>query len=287
MMKTKVQSALAQIRARAVRDERITALGLEGSVMDPTRLPDDWQDLDVTLFTTDVAGVTADWQPETFGNPTIGCFFRNENLFGTSSQPWPTWLIRFADGLRVDLKVAPAEDVAAYLAADSLNTVDWSRSGRLVRRKTSDASHRVLRPSATDFYECYREFYWQAANVVKALSRGQLIGANTQMETVLRPELWRMLTWRAAIGAQGSFNPGAYAQNLEEQLDPQERLWLRQSYRQSSLWETMVALRTLVDWFELVSSAIAQLAGWPVAEYDLAREQLAEWLATLTEQLKS
>ncbi|WP_082397652.1 aminoglycoside 6-adenylyltransferase [Lacticaseibacillus camelliae] len=120
---------------RAEKDPNIVAIGTEGSGNDPAQAPDKWTDLDVTLFASDPAQVDAEAWVKALGEPRLVQHLHDTHLFGPGTGAWESWLTRYQGTRRIDWKIAPAADEAAYLAADHLNTIIWRQGqGRVSPR---------------------------------------------------------------------------------------------------------------------------------------------------------
>lgn len=261
----------------------IQQVGQEGSANNPQVQPDDWQDYDLTYFCTDITAFSfADWSQQ-FGEPVIYQHFNQNDLFGQSSLPWRTYLVRFSGKLRIDLKIAPVADREAYLAAESLNTIIWDRAQKIKRRHTSDRTFWLTAPTPKDFANCLNNFYWCAGNVVKGLARQNLLYANEMMRATCQEELLKLLNWQVLLQKQQPYNPGAFNKFLPQYLSAKQQQKLAQTYRQDSLAATGKALNTAI---QLVSQAAEELVqsqdnlSLPT-EVPRAKAQIQAWLADL------
>ncbi|WP_164511973.1 aminoglycoside 6-adenylyltransferase [Lacticaseibacillus daqingensis] len=269
-------TTLTQLITLATADPNVLAIGTEGASNDPSKPTDEWTDLDVTLFVREMAQADGNWWVHQLGTPTIVQHLVDSHLFGPATGTWESWLTRYPGTARVDLKLAPATDIAGYLAGDTLNTLVWQRTTPTSPRPTSAASHALKRPTQVALDACVTEFYWVAGYVVKGLARGNLVYANTLLDQNVRPELYRLLEWRATIARDGRFDPGANHKFLWATLTPGEQARLAASYAQTDLAATRASLGIVLALFQQCRAELVDYA--PTPYQDSAAAQLASWL---------
>lgn len=269
-----------QVRALAQADERIRAIGLEGSLSNPTAMSDDLSDLDVTLFVTDVQAFDTAWFAQ-FGPVIIDQTFIDTHLFHTSGTPWHVHLLRLASGVRLDLKLAPVADLTAYLASESLNQVVINKDGDLGRPATERDF--VLRaPTEAEFVAAVNEFYWQAGNISKGLKRKQLVYANEMLNQHLRPELLRVLAWQIASQAAWSVNLGFEYKYLGDYIALQDMQMLNATYVQDSISHTHHSLYVALKLMGRLAREFAAQQKWQLPEFVVNVEQELGVVASAT-----
>ncbi|WP_390406327.1 aminoglycoside 6-adenylyltransferase [Lacticaseibacillus jixiensis] len=273
------QQDLAAIIAQAAQDPAVAAIGTEGALNDVALQADEWSDLDVTIFVKTDATIDKQAYITAFGAPVIVQHLLNQDMFGPSSAIWDTYLVRYAKTQRIDWKFAPAADIDAYLASDSLNTLVWQAGiGAVTPRATSAQTHAVQLPTAEEFADSVNELLWCAGNVAKGLHRQQLLYANEMLNLHVRSELLRLLAWQVALD-HSDFDAGACYKHLPEALERNQRQMLANSYAQASLADTAHSLAQVLDLAEAASVAVANGCGYPVpSELVPALAQLRDWL---------
>ncbi|WP_179394653.1 aminoglycoside 6-adenylyltransferase [Lacticaseibacillus absianus] len=270
---------LARLIDLAQADPNVQAIGTEGARNDHEAVADAWTDLDVTLFVRDLAAADGHWWLHQLGTPTLVQHLTDTHLFGPDTHTWESWLTRYSGTRRIDLKLAPVQDLAAYLAGNSLNTLVWQRDdGRLTARPTSAASHWVPVPTQTQLNNCANEFYWCAGNVVKGLARGKLLYANEQFNAHVRPELLRLLSFKATLACDGHFDAGVSSKFLWATLTPATQSQLAATYAQTDLTATRRSLDHALTLFETTLDGFVHYASVPYRASAVA--QLRDWLAT-------
>ncbi|GAX47394.1 aminoglycoside 6-adenylyltransferase [Pseudolactococcus reticulitermitis] len=211
----------------------ILMIGSEGSRNDPTVKPDPYQDFDITYFVSDADFPTFEqFDRSHFGDIMIQQILPEKNRW--------CWLMQFMDSNRLDLKIQPVSSVPDYLADDTLNTILLDKTGSYRNLPaTSDQTHWVQRPTQTDFDNSITEFFWVSTYVLKGILRGELLYANFFFETIVREELYRLLTWRVGVDTDFSLSVGKAHKRLPDYFEGLERL-----YDLSDLTRTSQALST-------------------------------------------
>ncbi|MFD1430147.1 aminoglycoside 6-adenylyltransferase [Lacticaseibacillus mingshuiensis] len=276
--------ALERILKQAGQDANVVAVGTEGSTNDGQVAGDRWTDLDVTVF-VDKLDPTAGWQWLTLlGEPTNVQYLKDEAIFGPNTSTWYSWLTRYSGTMRMDFKMAPAEDEAAYLEDDTLNAIVWRRGlGKVSPRPTSAASHFIGLPDQALFTDRIIEFYWCAGNVIKGLSRGNLMYANEQFNHYVRPELIRLFAWRASLARGGRFDAGVSGKFVWHSLSLAEQKAVAATYHQDSLAN---ARASLIHAIALYNSELPDLAAGLALDLperlSATQHQFVDWFADET-----
>lgn len=271
---------LAQVLALVERDTNVQAVGVEGSLNDPGKKGDAWQDLDVTLFVTDTASKYAAPYLALFGTPTIVRHFHEKDLWGQGGVYWETFLTRYPGSQRMDLKLAPAAVIDDYLAAESLNAIVWRRGiGPVPPRPTDASSFYLAAPTQAEFADHCAELLWIAGNVVKGLARHNLIYAAGQFNDYLRPELFRLLSWQVTLERSGQFDPGVSHKGLWAALPTAVRDRVMATYDLHNTLAITAALRQTLALYTETTTAITRLGGLPpLIELAPALAQIHQWL---------
>ncbi|WP_461215886.1 aminoglycoside 6-adenylyltransferase [Lacticaseibacillus sp. GG6-2] len=278
-----------KIIERAEKDLNILAIGTEGSGNDPNQTPDEWTDLDVTLFAAKPAQVDAMGWVNALGTPKLVQHLYDMHLFGPATGAWQSWLTRYQGTRRIDWKIAPSADEAAYLAGDHLNAIIWRQGkGRVTPRKTDAASHFLPVPTQADYESVLNEFFWVAGNVVKGLSRNNLLYANEQVNAHLRPQILKLFAYRQTLEQDGHFDPGVKFKNVWNKLMSSERNQLAATYDQSSRALTLASLKNCVAIVEgLVDEFNDDLTLLRPVWLGPADDQVTSWLFDLTTSLNT
>jgi aminoglycoside 6-adenylyltransferase len=213
------QDLQRHILSIAREDDRIRAVILNGSRVNPRAPADIFQDFDVMFLVRDVEMFKndPDWI-EIFGPMMI--LQLPDDMGASAEVPRETYayLMQLLDGNRIDLTLAP---YAHYdqLEPDSLSLVLLDKDGALiVLPEPSDSGYLPEPPTAKLFADSCNEFWWLSTYVAKGLWRRELAYARAMFEEVAREELTRMLTWSIGIRTDFKTNPGYRGKWLEHHL---------------------------------------------------------------------
>ena len=233
----------------AGRDDNIRVVLLNGSRANPNAPRDPLQDFDVVCLARDIGPYVRNRAiPPTFGEPMI------LQLPDDMAEPPPepdghyTYLMQFQDGNRIDLSFQPLAHLEEA-ARDSLTRVLLDKDGLVADLPApSDRDYLPRPPTAKAFHDCCNEFWWVNPYVAKGLWRGELTYAKFMLDTVLRPELLRMLTWH--FGARTGFQraAGKAGKYLQAGLAPETWAELRATYADADFdrtWESLFAMGRL------------------------------------------
>ena len=255
-----VREMFALFERVARSDERIRALTLEGSRVNPSVTPDVWQDYDITFLVTEVESfLRCDAWLEVFGERIFMQKPEAMELFPPDfPSGWFSYLMLFSDGAKIDLTLVPVSDVRKYFDQDPLIQVLLDKDGICPEHPApSDERFWVGKPSAAFVYDCTNEFSLVCTYVAKGLLRGELLCANWFFQQVVHEELLRMLGYLAGVRGGFPVNLGKHEKWLPRFLSGEEWARLREPYRLDSLDSAWRALYTAMDLFE---GALAEVA---------------------------
>jgi aminoglycoside 6-adenylyltransferase len=243
----------------ARRDERVRAVIMNGSRVNPNVPKDFFQDYDVIYLVTEKDSFLADpsWI-NIFGELMI------MQLPDEMSDPPPeitdqyAYLMQFADGNRIDLSLYPVSKVAD-LEQDSLTITLLDKDGILPQfPPPDDSSYLPKPPTAKAFLDCINEFWWVSTYVAKGLWRHELPYAKHMLDLYVREQLMKMLDWY--VGVQTGFNksPGKMGKYLEQYLAPDLWQMLLGTYSDGDYEHTWEALLTMGDLFCRIAIPVAE-----------------------------
>ncbi len=250
------------ILTTAKEDERIRAVVLSGSRVDPDIPRDPFQDFDIVYLVADSAPFARnmDWikrfgelmilqTPEDMGDPPG----KRDGSYG--------YLMQFQDGSRIDLGIVPLANRAKVLA-ESPRKVLLDKDGIFEDAPAPPAPGWRTPPTAKQYDDCCNEFWWVCTYAAKGLWRGEPVYAKRVMETYVRDQLTKMLGWHVGASSVFAKNPGKFGRFLEKHLDP--GLWddLMKTYvgvDDESVWQ---ALFRMTELFRREASEVADRLGY-------------------------
>ena len=268
IMRSKTEM-LELILATARDDDRIRAVILNGSRVNPNIEPDIFQDFDIAYLVTAV-------EPFTRDHTWIGRFGERMILQmpETMQDPPPdgdgsfAYLMQFADGNRIDLTLKP---VATFRAAksDSLSVVLLDKDGAVgPLPAANEGDYLPTPPTAKAFDDCCNEFWWLCPYIAKGLRRRQLLYAKQVFDQPLRAQLMKMLVWHAGIKTGFVRNFGSYEKYLPQFLEAELVEMLAQTYADAGFENSWDALFTTGNLFRIAACQVAGHFGFSYPQQD-------------------
>ncbi len=242
--KRKDEDMKALILGIAEGDARIRAVVLNGSRANPNIERDGLEDWDIVYYVTDIEPFRDDlgWV-EVFGDMLI---MQMPDLMDGIVRPHSfTWLMQFVDGNRIDLTLRTLSTITEK--HDSLSIVLLDKDGILSLPPPSEVDYFPTPPTQLDFAHCVNEFRWVSPYVAKGLVRGEITYARHHLDSILRPQLMKMLIWHFGIKTDFSKNAGKNGKFLRNHLE--SGIWdrLMATYSEGS-WQALFSMYDLFHW---------------------------------------
>ena len=246
----------------AKSDERVRAVFMNGSRANPAAQKDIFMDYDIVYVVNATAPFRA--QPawvDVFGerlvmqtpdemDAALGCPADVERCCG--------YLMQFADGNRIDLRLMTPERAREECKADSQTVGLLDKDGLLPPLPPpSDAAYHIQRPTQMAFGACCNEFWWTAPYAAKGLWRGRLTYALDVMNSYARPQLLQMLSWQAGAGTGFAVSAGKCGAALPAYLPADVWKAYLATYCGANEAEVWAALFLMAELFLKTARAVA------------------------------
>ena len=247
----------------AREDNRIRAVIMNGSRVNPNTPKDFFQDFDIVYLVTDVKPFTRnfDWikrfgelmilqTPEDMQDPPPG------------DDSFYSYLMQFKDGNRIDLGIFPVTQ-AVKIYSDSLTIVLLDKDNVIPPLPPPDDRDYLPKPPTKKaFNDCCNEFWWVCPYAAKGLWRGEIIYAKQMIDVYIREQLNKMLNWYIGITTGDQKNPGKYGKYYERYLTTE--LWelLLRTYSDAGYELTWDALLSMGELFRTVAIPVADHFGF-------------------------
>ncbi len=214
---------LALIVGIAQADDRIRAVWMNGSRVNPNVVKDMFRDYDVVYFVTDVDPFKdEDLVVPQFGEAII--------VQKPEDHIWPPpqgdgsyiYLMQLADGNRVDLSFLPIETLQD-LSEDSLTLVLLDKDNLVPDLPPpNERSYFLTEPTEKLYADCCKEFFFGlGSHIPKTLWREQLPLLKVFIEVVLRKPLVMMLEWDIGVRKGFDVSVGRAGKHLQKFLSPE------------------------------------------------------------------
>ncbi len=263
------QEMLGLIISIAQKDERVRAVIMNGSRVNPNAPRDFFQDYDVVYLVTEKESFLADpsWI-QVFGELMI------LQLPDEMSDPPPegrnhyAYLMQFADGNRIDLSLYLVSKLD-QLEDDSLTLTLLDKDGILPRfDPPNDSGYLPKPPTAKNFRDCTNEFWWVSPYAAKGLWRKEIVYAKAILDVYVREQLDKMLVWYAGMRTAYQQSPGKEGKYLEKFLEPELWQLLLRTYADADYDRTWDALLDMGELFRRIAIPVAEQFGFTYPEGD-------------------
>lgn len=266
------QEMLDLILETARQDERIRAVILNGSRVNPDAPKDFFQDFDIIYLVNDVAPFwrNLEWI-QRFGELMILQMPEDMDYIPPDGDGHFTYLMQFSDGNRIDLSF-DTPDMLDELRKDSLSVLLLDKDGLVGEFPPSDDRGYLPKPpTAKVFADCCNEFWWVSPYVAKALWREELPYVKHFQECLVREPLMTMLGWYVGVRTGFTKSPGKCGKYLKRYLEPE--LWdlLERTYSDADPDRTWEALFAMGELFRKVALEVAAHFGYEYPHGDDAR----------------
>jgi aminoglycoside 6-adenylyltransferase len=248
------QEMLDLILETARCDERIRAVIMNGSRVNPNAPRDPFQDFDIVYVVTDVAPFrhNLEWIKR-FGELMILQMPEEMQDPPPEDKGYFVYLMQFMDGNRIDLGIFPLsqldevrDDSLAILLMDKDNLFEPFPP-------PSEREYLPKRPSEKAFADCCNEFWWVSPYVAKGLWRQEILYAKHTLDDYVREQLMKMLGWHIGVKTGFLINPGKMGKYFQRHLEPEMWELLLKTYSDASCESTWEALFATCDLFRRVA----------------------------------
>ena len=244
---------------KAVTDERIRAVLLNGSTANKKIKPDALQDFDVVYLVNEIESFLADHSWTTvFGGKRIWQLPALMEIDHSDNERKPisfSYLMLFLDGNRIDLTLFPMNKFETTFVPDSLSVV-WLDKDDIFKNLPApdDSDYLIKQPTQKEFMDVCNEFWWVCTYVSKGLVRNEIIYAKAMMEKQVREMFMRILTWNIGVHTSFSVSLGKEGKYLQKYLPGKKYKLVLKTYagsKKEKIWESLFLMTDLFAEFAI------------------------------------
>lgn len=242
----------------AQNDDRIRAVIMNGSRVNPNASPDIFQDFDIVYIVADVAPFQNNltWIKR-FGEMMILQMPENMTDPPPANDGCFVYLMQFMDGHRLDLTLYPLEKLDE-MERDSLSLLLLDKDGLIEPfPPANDGDYLPQPPTAKEFADCCNEFWWLAPYVAKGLWRKEIVYARQMLDEAMRSQLMKMLRWYIGLKTDFARDPGKMGKYFQRYLEPELWATLLETYAAAGYDESWDALFAMSRLFRQTALAVA------------------------------
>jgi aminoglycoside 6-adenylyltransferase len=251
------------ILTTARNDERVRAVIMNGSRVNPEAPKDFFRDYDIVYIVTEKESFLADpgWI-KIFGELMILQLPDDMSDPPPGGKDYYGYLMQFADGNRIDLSLLPVNKLLK-MEQDSLTLNLLDKDGILPAFPPPNLSGYLPKlPTAKNFFDCTNEFWWVSPYVAKGLWRHEIVYAKLMLDLYVREQLNKMLDWYVGVRTDFQKFPGKMGKYLEKYLEPELWQLLLSTYSDADYDHTWEALLTMGDLFRRIAIPVAEYFGF-------------------------
>ncbi|PHG08619.1 aminoglycoside 6-adenylyltransferase [Bacillus toyonensis] len=243
----------------AKEDERIRAVIMNGSRVNPNVKKDCFQDYDIMYVVNDIQSFiyNHNWINR-FGEIMIVQMPEEMSLIPADEDGKFPYLMQFMDGNRIDLTLVPVELIKKFVGKDSLSKLLLDKDNCLEEfRPASDKDYLVKKPTEKEFLDCCNEFWWCSTNVGKGLWREELTYAKGMLEGPMRDMLVVMLEWHIGMKTKFTANAGKFGKYFEQYVEKDVWEQFKRTFSNAeyeNIWDSFFIMGNL---FRKVANEIA------------------------------
>lgn len=254
----------------AKEDERIRAVIMNGSRVNPNVKKDCFQDFDIIYAVKDIRSFTSNhnWIHR-FGEIMIVQMPEEMSLIPADEDGKFPYLMQFMDGNRIDLTLVPVELINNFVRQDSLSKLLLDKDNCMEGfPPVSDKDYLIKKPTEKEFLDCCNEFWWCSTNVAKGLWREELSYVKGMLDGPVRDMLIVMLEWHIGMKTDFIVNAGKFGKHFEKYIEKDIWVQFKRTFSNAeyeNIWESFFVMGNL---FREVANEIANAYGYPYPQGD-------------------
>ncbi|MDA2311830.1 aminoglycoside 6-adenylyltransferase [Bacillus cereus group sp. MYBK35-2] len=254
----------------AKEDERIRAVIMNGSRVNPNVKKDCFQDFDIIYAVKDIRSFTSNhnWIHR-FGEIMIVQMPEEMSLIPADEDGKFPYLMQFMDGNRIDLTLVPVELINNFVRQDSLSKLLLDKDNCMEGfPPASDKDYLIKKPTEKEFLDCCNEFWWCSTNVAKGLWREELSYVKGMLDGPVRDMLIVMLEWHIGMKTDFIVNVGKFGKHFEKYIEKDMWVQFKRTFSNAeyeNIWESFFVMGNL---FREVANEIANAYGYPYPQGD-------------------
>lgn len=253
---TEIYSLLEKI---TWQDNRILALYMNGSRVNPNVMQDDFQDYDVVFVVTETFSFINDKQwINNFGNPLYFQLPDENPNFPNDKENFYGYLVQFDDGVRLDIHIETLQHALENIKKDSLCKILIDKNNYLPAiPESSDKDYWIKKPTQEQFLACCNEFWWCTNNLAKGLARKEILYVQDMANFVVRKELEKMLSWKVGIKTDFKVSVGKSAKYISKYLDKEIYENYLKTFFTCDIESAWKSIFLMCDLFEKISEEVS------------------------------
>jgi aminoglycoside 6-adenylyltransferase len=192
-------------------------LVLNGSMADPNIPKDQFQDIDLSMFTLDISRTT---------DRIHQCTLLHDVLLFSETRRETTFAhvsvrLLLESGTEVDFNIYSNKEVFLRKINHFVVPLFNKLNEFMDFAPPTHRPFHVDKPNAEEFHRLFIDINWAVANVLKGVRREQLIYAKHKYDTTLQPKLKKLLVWYIRDQHDWNVSLGSHGKRIKEYVQPE------------------------------------------------------------------
>lgn len=256
------------IMSKAIEDDRIRAVTMDGSRANKNAVHDEYSDFDIVYFVKDVREFTKDksWI-DYFGDILIVQCPEDwyKHPYDYDSHDTFAYLIQFADGNRIDLTIVDISNIENEKDNDEPRIVLLNKDNYKELKLVDDEKAFYLKPPThMEFYHTCNEFRWISLYIAKGICRKEFYYARYAFDLFLMEMFMKMLNWKIGIEHGFDITTGHYNKYLKRFITADEMKRVQGIFPNGEYEDMWDKLFLIYDYFHELEAVVAEHFNFPI-----------------------
>lgn len=245
----------------AKNDVRIKAVYMNGSRTNDNVPKDIFQDYDIVYVVEDTKSFIEDKDWIGIFGEILYMQYPDENPnYPSDKKNSYGYLMQFTDGIRIDLMVQSVNYARNHIKDDKLCRILLDKENILPEMEdATDCQYWVKKPTKEQYLAACNEFWWCTNNIAKGLWREEIPYVQDMTNYVVRPQLIRMLDWKAGILTGWTVSTGKSSKYLYRWLPEEEWQRLLSTYFDGNVGNAWKSVLGMCELFRDVAQFVGKI----------------------------
>ncbi len=250
------------IMNKAIEDDRIRAVAMDGSRANKNAVHDKYSDFDIVYYVTDIHAFTKDksWI-KYFGDILIVQYPEDWYAHPYDYEGYErfAYLIQFADGNRIDLTIIDIRNIDKEKINMEPRVILLNKDNfEALIPVDNEKAFYINPPTQTEFYNTCNEFRWLSVYISKGLCREEFYYAKYIYDVIIMEMFMKMLNWKIGIEHEFKVTTGAHNKYLKRFLSASEMKRLQGIFPNGEYEDMWDKLFLMYDYFDELETVVSE-----------------------------
>lgn len=275
------QEIMDLIMKKAIEDERIRGVSMDGSRANRNAVHDIYSDFDIVYYVTDVREFTKDksWI-QYFGEILIvQCPVDwYSHPYDYNSHDTFAYLIQFEDGNRIDLTIVDIRNIEKEALNQEPRIILLNKDNLKELIPVEDEREFFIKkPEVMEFNNTCNEFRWLCIYISKGLCREELYYAKYAFDVLVMNMFIKMLNWKIAADHLFQVTTGSHSKYLKRYLSEEEMSRFQAIFPSGEYEDIWNKLFIMYDYFAELEAYVAEKLGYSITIEETERVRQFIW----------